>query len=177
MKPSSLKELKTELLLQKPEDWLQYCLKLAKFDKTNKEYLTYLLFDSGDEQGYIQRLKQETDQEFSGADLRTWYLTRKIIRKILRELKMKIRFSPRKETEVEVLLHFCALMKELRPSIHNNTRVQNIYFTQIGVIRRKIAMLHEDLKFDYTRELEQITKNDPVKVQHNATKSPRKRSS
>ena len=49
MKPASLSLLKRELENLSAKEVQELCLKLAKYKKDNKELLSYLIFDSGDE--------------------------------------------------------------------------------------------------------------------------------
>jgi len=153
----TLKTIKAELQLRDPSEWMELCLRMAKFKKENKELLTYLLFESGSESSYVENLKAEMDQQFAEMNMKTWYLTKKGSRKILTGLKRAIRYSGIKETEIEVLLYFCSKLKAMRPSIQKNTRMLNMYTVQIELIKRKIKLLHEDLQFDYGKELEKLT--------------------
>jgi len=44
----------------------------------------------------------------------------------------------------------------MKPSIKNNTVLNNLYKRQIDVINKAIGTLHEDLQYDYTVELDKI---------------------
>ena len=46
MKAASISELQKELALLEPKNTAALCLRLAKYKKENKEFLSYLLFDS-----------------------------------------------------------------------------------------------------------------------------------
>ena len=59
MKSATVRELKTELQEKSPKEILELCLRLSRFKKENKELLTYLLFESSDEQSYIESVKEE----------------------------------------------------------------------------------------------------------------------
>ena len=59
MKAVSVATIKKELQFRSSEELTELCLRLAKFKKENKELLTYLLFESHDETGYIETVKQE----------------------------------------------------------------------------------------------------------------------
>ena len=65
MKPVTVSILKTELRDLSQQELIEICLQLAKFKKENKELLTYVLFDSKDEEEYIRSIKEEIDFEFS----------------------------------------------------------------------------------------------------------------
>jgi len=85
------------------------------------------------------------------------YFIKKSVRKISRNTKKYIRYSKQKETEVELLMHFCVVLKDMKPSISRDSVLTNIYQRQIEVITKKISGLHDDLQFDYARELENLS--------------------
>ena len=64
MKAASLKEIKTELNHRSTQELLELCLRLSKFKKENKELLTYLLFESADEEAFIHSIKNKVDSDF-----------------------------------------------------------------------------------------------------------------
>ncbi|MEH6765293.1 MAG: hypothetical protein V7655_12390 [Aequorivita antarctica] len=158
MKAASLKEIKTELNQRSTKELLELCLRLSKFKKENKELLTYLLFESEDEEAFIQSIKTKVDADFETINIKTFFYIKKSIRKILRELKKFIRYSQNKETEVELLLYFCHNLKGFTPSIKRNTTLTNLYNRQIDYISKKVKTLHEDLQYDYELELEELLK-------------------
>jgi hypothetical protein len=135
---------------------LELCLRLSRFRKENKELLTYLLFDSTDEQGYIKSIKRDIDEQFELVNRTSTYFIKKSIRKILRNTKKYIRYSGKKETEVELLIYFCFKLNQFKPSIHKNTTLQNLFEKQIASVRKTLPSLHEDLQYDYGRELEEL---------------------
>jgi hypothetical protein len=47
-------------------------------------------------------------------------------------------------------------MNDLKPSIHRNTTLCNLYERQIISIKKKISVLHEDLQYDYNLQLEEL---------------------
>ena len=157
MKAASVKELKQELNNCSQQELIALCLRLSKFKKENKELLTYLLFESYDESGYIENVKREIDTQFQQVNRKTFYLIKKGIRKILRDLKKYIRFSPKKETEIDLLIYFCLKLNSFSPSLRNNNPIQKLYLVQIGMIKKKVAALHEDLQSDYDLELEDLS--------------------
>ena len=113
MKTTSLSNLKKELALLPPNEVLSVCLKLVKFKKENKELLSYLLFDANNEPEYIESIKAEIDIQFAEINLNNLYIAKKSIRKILRNANKFIKYSGLKQTEVELLMHFCLKMKSL----------------------------------------------------------------
>mgnify|MGYP001627752208 FL=1 len=156
MKAASIKEIKTELNQRSTQEMLELCLRLSRFKKENKELLTYLLFESDNEEAYIKSIKAKIDSDFEDINTNTYYYIKKSVRKILRELKKFIRYSQKKETEVELLLYFCEKLKSLNPSIKRNVTLTNLYNRQVNFIYKKIEKLHEDLQYDYKLELENL---------------------
>jgi hypothetical protein len=156
MKAVSVVTIKKELQHRSSEELMALCLRLSKFKKENKELLTYLLFESHDETGYIETVKQVLDEQFETINTDSYFYIKKSIRKILRNLKKYARYSLKKETEVELLLYFCDRLKNFNPSIKRNVTLTNIYERQILSIKKIVATLHEDLQYDYNLELEEL---------------------
>ena len=156
MKSVTLKELSQELTYRTPKELRDLCLRLARFKKENKELLTYLLFESADELAFVQSVKKELDEEFEQINRTSYFYIRKSVRKILKNTRKYIRYSKKKETEVELLLYFCTRLKSLSPSIQRNTALMNLYNRQIDTVIKKISGLHEDLQHDYSLELSEL---------------------
>jgi hypothetical protein len=155
-KTVTIKEIKEELKQRSPRELLELCLRLARFKKENKELLTYLLFDSSDEPGYIKSVKADIDDQFEQINTTLAYFIKKSIRKILRNTKKHIRYSGKKETEVELLVYFCLKMKHFSPPVLSNPAMKNLYERLIISIKKTIRLLHEDLQYDYAREMEEL---------------------
>ncbi|WP_438712257.1 hypothetical protein ACSTS3_07645 [Aquimarina muelleri] len=156
MKTATIKEIKTELNTCSHQELIELCLQLSRFKKENKELITYILFESTNENEYIIQIKTEIDEQFNMINTSTYYFIKKSVRKILRNVKKHIRYSKNKETEVELLLHFCHRLKYTTPSIQNNTVLKNLYHREIISIQKKIQVLHEDLQYDYNVEIKKL---------------------
>lgn len=156
MKAATVSQLKKELSYRSPEELLELCLRLSKFKKENKELLTYLLFESIDEEGFIEAVKAEVDEEFKNINTKNFHYIKKSVRKILRNIKKYSRYSLKKETEVELLIYFCSKLKDFRPSISRNTTLTNLYQRQLISAKKILFTLHEDLQYDYRLELEEL---------------------
>jgi hypothetical protein len=157
MKASTINELKQELAGIPPAHLTELCLRLARFKKENKELLTYLLFESHDELSYIKGVKQEMADQFANINNSNLYFAKKSIRKILRIANKYIRYSGSKTVEIEVLIYFCLALNESNISYKKSTALANLYNAQIKKIGTAITFLHEDLQYDYLKELEQLT--------------------
>ncbi len=156
MKPATVAQLKKELKLRSSDELETLCLRLARFKKENKELLTYLLFESDNEEAYVRQVKEQISENLSEINTTSFYYVKKSIRKTLRETKKYIRYSNAKETEVELLLYFCEQLRDFEPSIKRNKTMVNLFERQIALIEKKIEGLHEDLQYDYTKELEEL---------------------
>jgi len=153
MKSASLKEIKTEISRLHPETLMELCIRVAKYKKENKELLTYLLFEAGNEKAYINEVKTEMDELFAEVNKSNSYFAKKTIRKILRLTNKHIKYSGSKQTEVELLIHFCKKLKRLGISMPVNSALGNLYFRQYQNIKKALASLHEDLQYDYQEEV------------------------
>jgi len=156
MKTATIKEIKDELKHLSKDELLEFCLRLGKFKKENKELLTYLLFEASNEAYYVEGLKQTIDLQFEQVNTKTYYFIKKSVRKILREIKKHIRYSKNKETTVELLIYFCKKLASFNPSINKSIALRNIYDRQMILINKTIKELDEDLQYDYRRELENL---------------------
>jgi len=156
MKAVTVKKIKDELSHRSANDLMELCLHLSKFKKENKELLTYLLFESHNEEGYIESVKEKVDDLFDQINTKSYFYIRKSVRKILTLTKKFIRYSKKKETEVELLLYFCTKLKAFKPSISKSQRLINTFERQIVLIKKSIISLHEDLQYDYQLELNEL---------------------
>jgi hypothetical protein len=153
MKAATIHEIKQALSNHPSTALMELCLRLAKFKKDNKELLTYLLFESSDEATYIANVKREMDIGFVELPKPNIYLTKKTLRKILRTTAKQIRYTGSSQAEVELLTHFCSCILRTGIPIRKSTVLNNIYQQQLKKIRAAIATMHEDLQYDYLKEL------------------------
>lgn len=156
MKAVTVKKIKDELHHRSQQELIELCLKLSKFKKENKELLTYLLFEAHDEEAYIESVKEVVDDLFDEINTKSFFYIRKSVRKILSLTKKYIRYSKKKETEAELLIHFCYRLKNFSPSIKSSPRLQNVLERQLILAQKAISTLHEDLQYDYELELNQL---------------------
>jgi vacuolar-type H+-ATPase catalytic subunit A/Vma1 len=156
MKAVTVKKIKDELSYKNSNELIELCLRLSKFKKENKELLTYLLFESSSEELYIESVKEQIDDLFDQINIKSYFYIRKSVRKILTLTKKFIRYSQKKETEVELLIYFCQKLKNFKPSIKNSVRLQNVYNRQVENIKKTVKTLHEDLQYDYQLEIDDL---------------------
>lgn len=156
MKAASVYEIKQELLTLKPAHLAELCLRLARFKKENKELLTYLLFEANDEPGYVRGVKAEIDEQFEAINLSHLYFAKKSLRKIVRLINKYCRYSGNNQTEAELRIYFCLQLKESGIPIGQNNVISNLYQSQVKKIRSVLSGMHEDLQYDYRRDMEQL---------------------
>ena len=156
MKAANINELKQELLTEKPARLTELCIRLARFKKENKELLTYLLFEAHDITAYITSVKKEMDIQFETINKSNVYFVKKTLRKILRITNKFIRYSGSEIVETELLIHFCIATKALDIPIDSSPVISNIYQKQLKRINKAIASMHEDLQYDYLKEVKSI---------------------
>tara|TARA_R110002124_G_scaffold107498_1_gene259935 strand:- start:5321 stop:5797 length:477 start_codon:yes stop_codon:yes gene_type:complete len=154
MKAVTVKKIKDELSYKNSKELIDLCLRLSKFKKENKELLTYLLFESSSEENYIESVKEQIDDLFDQINTNSYFYIRKSVRKILTLTKKFIRYSQKKETEVELLIYFCQKLKNFKPSINKSPRLTNTLDRQVILIQKVVGTLHEDLQYDFQQEIE-----------------------
>ncbi|HJU46214.1 MAG TPA: hypothetical protein VJ647_05475 [Chitinophagaceae bacterium] len=156
MKAATIHEIKQELTSVPPAQLIELCLRLARFKKENKELLTYLLFEAFDEAAYIGLVKKEIDENFELLNLTNLYFVKKGLRKIVRTITKYIRYTGSKQVEVELLLYFCTKLKDSDIPIQKNTLIDNLYQSQLKKVHKVLETMHEDLQYEYARELERL---------------------
>jgi hypothetical protein len=154
MKAASINELKQELLNTPPAKVTELCLRLARFKKENKELLTFLLFEADDIPAYINNVKTEMDIQFDSINKNNVYFVKKTLRKILRITNKFIRYSGNVSVETELLIYFCRTVKQMGPAININPVIANIYNNQLKKIHKAVATMHEDLQYDYLKDIQ-----------------------
>ncbi len=69
-------------------------------------------------------------------------------------LNKYICYTGSNETELKLLIFFCATLKNSGILISKNLVIKNMYQNQLKKISKSIATMHDDLQYDYIRELE-----------------------
>jgi hypothetical protein len=153
MRSATIHELKQELLNMPAAELTDLCVRLAKYKKENKELLTYLIFEAHDEQGFTQSIKKEVDEQFAEINKSNLYYVKKTLRKILRNINKHIRYTGSAQVTIELLIYFCKSIQESGIPIQKNTIIANLYRNQVQKIKKTLESLHEDLQYDYAREI------------------------
>ncbi len=154
MQTPSLNELKKELYAASPEELVQLCLQLSRYHKENKELLHYLLYCKTDEAAYVRSVSDRLEEEFGQVNTESIYLAKKSIRRVLKLVNKYIKYSGKKETEIELLFFFCKKVKEMPLPVLENQVLYNLYQRQVLKINKGVGTLHEDLQYDYKEQIE-----------------------
>ena len=131
-------------------------VRLAKHKKEVKELLAYLLYDADDEASYIENVKRDIDLHFSEINQSNLYLAKKGLRKILRIVNKQIRFSGKTETETELRIYYLKKLGESGIPISKSQVLINLHAGQVKKIEDAIKKLHEDLQFDYRKQMQAL---------------------
>ncbi len=156
MKAVPITRIKKELQHLSQEELVEIVLRVGKYKVENKEFLTYLLFEASDEDGYIDVVKEYINEQFECINQQNYYFIKKSVRKILRTIKKYVKFSKKPETEAALIIHFCRKLKKMEPSYINNTVLTNMFDRQLGLAEKTIEKMHEDLQYDYKLEIEEL---------------------
>lgn len=143
-----LSDIKKELQHLSAQQIADLCLRLARYKKDNKELLAYLLFESNDEQAFIEKVKAEVGFMFSQLPSQS-YNAAKGARKILRLITKYVKFIGSKEAEIELVLNFCTNYMEYIDRRMSYKPLRLILTRQILKVQVAINKLHEDLQYDY----------------------------
>jgi len=154
MKIASVHEIKQELGGLSHAKLVTLCTLLARNKKENKEFISYWLFDAGDQDAYIESVKTEITRLMAEVHPTNMWAAKKTIRKILRLTNKYIRFTGSPLAETELLMHFCDALQKSGVQFRESTALLNLYHQQIKKIRKALTRLHEDLQHDYGRKLD-----------------------
>ena len=156
MKTASIQEIKQELKARTATQVTDLCLRLARFKKENKELLTFLLFEAGHMDAFVQQVKDEIAMSFVQMNTGNLFIAKKSIRKLLRTVNKYIRFTGSKTVEAELLLFFCQQLIFSKIPIQKSAALVNLFQSQLKKIDTAIASLHEDLQHDLRTQLQQL---------------------
>ena len=156
IRTATVHELKDELQQLPPAKVVELCIRLSRFKKENKELLTYLLFESHNMEAYLELVKQDTTNLFTEVNSTNLYFAKKTIRKILRLINKQIRFTGSKQAEAELLTHYCTCLKNSGIPFQKSNALLNLYKQQLKKIEKAVEGLHEDLQYEYQKELSKL---------------------
>jgi hypothetical protein len=157
MKTATVSQIKQELQTLPAGEVLDLCLRLIKSKKENKELVAFLLFNANDLEGYIADVKVEMEESFAQVNKMSIYFAKKTLRKILKISNKYIKHSNSPIVELEVLLHFCSLLKDTGLLQFKATVISTIYQQQLKKIEKALDSLHEDLQYEYRKSVEALS--------------------
>lgn len=149
-------ELQKELMALEGKTLVEYCMRLAKFKKENKELLAYLLYEAHDEGAFISKVNRETELQFREMNKSNLYLAKKSTRKILRMISKNSKYSGKKQTELTLLIHFCRQLILSGIKFQSSKVFTNLYNAQLMKIEKALSALHEDEQLDYREAVNEI---------------------
>jgi hypothetical protein len=153
----SIANIKAELNTLQKEELIGLCLRLARFKKENKELLAYLLFNQYQKQAFVADVSAVIAADLLSANATSPYLAKKTIRKVLRQISKYCRYAGDSEVEVQLLLQFCSSFLQLPSVIRRHYALEKLYATQLKKLTGSIAALHEDLQYDYLRQMDKLS--------------------
>lgn len=156
MKAATLAEIKRELTTVGEERLVEICLRLGKYKVENKELMTYMLFEAGDEQAFVQSGKREIEEAFQAIPNTNLYYFKKSLRKILRMVNKQTRYSGIPQTELELRIQFCRSLKESGVAFEKSAVINNLYLQQVKKMRTVMETMPEDLRLDYESDLKSL---------------------
>jgi len=154
---ASIQEIKKELEERSLKEVIGYCLTLAKYKKDSKEFLSYLLFESGDTSIFSTKVRNDIDEHFSLLKVeKNLYFTKKSLRKILRIIMRYSRYSANNAMTAEWLIYFCTKLIDSGIPFRDSPVLVKMYQNQIKKIKSLVEDMHEDLQQDYLGDLDRI---------------------
>jgi hypothetical protein len=158
MKAATLHQIKKELETYAPKKIMELTLRLIKYKTENKELISYLLFDEDDLAGYISDLREDISAMFTDIRYLPSYQVKRVLKKALKFITRYAKYTNTKETEAELLLHFCSLMREQSLQRNSNKVISVIYYKQLEKVEKMLPALHEELQYDYKDKIEVLRK-------------------
>lgn len=156
MTSATLADLKRELSTLDSARLTEVALRMAKYKVENKELLTYLLYESTDEAGFVEGGKRGVDEAFAAIPNKNLYYYKKSLRKILRMVNKHSKYSGVPATGLELRIHFCLALKNSSVDFRKSPVIVNLYKQQVKKIQALLKALPEDMQADYTQQVNQL---------------------
>ena len=153
----SLVAIKKELSYLDEKELISLILNLSKFTRDNKAFLYFKLNERDQPSLFVDTVKEELDKLFQTANTTSFYLTKKSAQTIRRKLNKALKFSANKTDQIELILFFCEKLKTYGYLKFNHPVISNLFQMQIQKAEKLILKLEDDLRYDYTLLLEQIS--------------------
>lgn len=156
MTSATIAELKRELSTLDSTRLAEVLVRMAKYKVENKELLTYLLYESSDEAGFVEGGKRDIDEAFAAIPNKNLYYYKKSLRKILRMVNKEAKYSGVPATGLELRIHFCLALKNSGVDFRKSPVIVNLYQQQVKKIQALMNALPEDMQGDYAANIARL---------------------
>lgn len=156
MHSATIDTIKTELKQLPPKQVLELLLRLARFKKENKELLTYILFESANEDEYVAQVKNEITEEMGEIDGLPGYQFKKQFRKIQRKINKPIKYMGNKSSTAELYLHMVRMISEKKKTSYLAPFLEKSVQQYISKIEKILPGIEDDLAADLRKQLNQL---------------------
>lgn len=153
IRTTTINEIRKELDDKTKRELMEYCLRLARFKKENKELLSFLVFDADDINLHTENVKGEIISSFDQISNTHIYYLKKSVRKILRQVTKHIRIIGGRQSEAELLMQFCKSLKAFPGNVLKHKQMLKLYETNLSKAEKAISFLHPDLQYDLKKQL------------------------
>ena len=153
VKTTTLNEIRKELEEKSNRELMEFCLRLARFKKENKELLSFLVFDANDVTSHIENVRNEIISSFDQITNTHVYYLKKSIRKILRQVNKHIRIIGERQAEAELLIQFCRSLKAFPGNNLKHKQISKLYESNLSKAEKALSYLHPDLQYDLKKQL------------------------
>ena len=120
---------------------------LNPFLENNQKAYSYHGYSTTD--FYKSDPRYGSNEEFKNLNKKSAYLTKKAVRKALKDTNKYIRFSGSKETEIELLVYFCQQMRKHGNRLSYSRVLANLYMNLVKRIQKTLSTLPHDLQLVY----------------------------
>ena len=158
MKIPSLANIKKELKQRDESELVDLVLQLSKLSRDNKAFVYFKLFEADNHELYLTMVKDELEEAFENANLKSYFTAKKSAQAIRRMMNKSLKLTKDKVTIIELLFFFCEKIIEYGYLKFHHPVIDNLYASQVRKIEKLIAGLHEDLQFDYQETLNNFQK-------------------
>jgi hypothetical protein len=156
MKIPGISEIRKELKFLDEKQLIELVLELSKLNRDNKAYLYFKLFEKDNPRLFIEMVEEELEFEFQKANTNHYHFAKKSAQAIRRKLNKNLKLTKDKAVQIDLLVFFCRKLKEYGYLDFRHPVIDNLYLMQMNKIEKSIAGLHEDLQYDYNKELEEL---------------------
>ncbi len=159
MKIAGTSEIRQQLKELPPSELREIILRLSRYKQDNKGLINYLLFGAENESDYLNEVKEEIRSQLNQTNTSSLYLAKKSIRKALKTANTHIKYSGKDQILIDLLLFYCNELLSLDLAIKHSEILSNLFERQIVRIEKSLNKLHEDLQYDYRKELNELLKS------------------